>query len=176
MGMAKDTDVRPRTIEKGLSFFDQLSALKDNMSDRDAETIQLDDGLSRKATLFVPIRIAGHGSHGSNHLKLIDNQSIADIAGMNNVIHATKVTHDRWIEQAMRIGNHTNTDPLYGTHRGVLLGAPCEARTLVQSNVKGSGFCFGISASWVLRRSALALLIGWVESHSTRPSSFSASR
>src|SRR6187455_1023324 len=95
---------------------------------------------------------------------------------MNNMIHVTKMTYDRRIEQAMSIGNDTDTDRPHRVHGEVLVGAPGEARTLVQSNVKGSGFCFGISASWVLRRSALALLIGWVESHSTRPSSFSANR
>ena len=104
MGVAKDADVRPRTIEKRFPLFGQLPALKDNMSDRDADTIQLNDGLGRKAALFVPIHIAGHGCHGSNCLELIYNQSIADIAGMKNMIHARKVTRNRRIKQTMRIG------------------------------------------------------------------------
>ena len=176
MGVAKNTNVWSGTIEKRSSIFGQLSRFKHDMPDRDAETIQLDDCLSGKAALFVSIDIAGHGCHGSNCLELIDHQSIANIAGMDNMIHATKVSHDRQIEQTVGIGDDTEMDRSLRVHGGVLGGVLCDARTLVHSNVKGSGFCFGISASWVLRRSALALLIGWVESHSTRPSSFSANR
>lgn len=58
MGMAEDTDVRSRTIEKRSSLFGQLSGFKHHMPDRDAETIQLDDSFCRKAALFVFIDIA----------------------------------------------------------------------------------------------------------------------
>lgn len=95
MRVAKNTDVRSGAIEKGSSLFGQFSRFKHDMPDRDAKTIQRDDRLGRKATFFVPIHIAGHGRHGGNPLKVFDDRSIADVAGMNDLIHATKVSLDR---------------------------------------------------------------------------------
>jgi hypothetical protein len=58
MRMTKDTDVWSGTIEKSSSLFGQLSSFKYNMPDGDAETIQPDYSLCRKAALLIFIDIA----------------------------------------------------------------------------------------------------------------------
>ena len=76
----------------------------------------------------------------------------------------------------MGIVNHTdpNGSPLvHGAATGWDLSDVC---TCFQSNVKGSGNVVGQAASSIFTRSALAVLIGCVESHSIRPSSFAESR
>lgn len=174
VGMTEDTNVRSSAIQKCSSFFRELSSFIDDMTNGDYTAGQLNRGLKGETTSFIPIDIAADGRHGSNRFKLFDDASPADITGVNNMIHAMEMAHDCRVEQAMRIGNHTDADCAGAVHG--LAGAPREVWTLAHSNVKGAVCCFDIPASSTLRRSALALLIGWVESHSTRPPSFSANR
>lgn len=60
----------------------------------------------------------------------------------------------------------------HGTATGETPSALC---TAVHSKVNGSGVRFGNAASSAFNRSARALLMGCVENHSMRPSSFSES-
>jgi hypothetical protein len=41
---------------------------------------------------------------------LFDDRSAADISGMNNTIHATEMTHNRRVEEAMGISDDAKTD------------------------------------------------------------------
>ena len=80
------------------------------------------------------------------------------------------------IEYAMGIGDHTDA---YGPCLTHDCATGCITRgcsALAQSKINGSGERFGRSASSALSRAARPALIGWVENHCTRPSSFSDHR
>src|SRR5262249_52213806 len=88
----------------------------------------------------------------------------------------TKMLLNHRIEKPMGIRQDTDTKHSGSIHEPAPACASSDARTFAHSKVKGAGLNFGMAVSSALNRSALAPLIGWVESHSTRPSSFSASR
>jgi hypothetical protein len=108
MGMAKDTDVRPGPIKKGSPVFGQLSSFIQNVADRDLPTGDRNHCLWWKSALFVSIDVAGDGGHRSNRLQLLNHGSLADVTGVNNMIHIPKILWDGWIKKTMRIGKHTD--------------------------------------------------------------------
>ena len=95
---------------------------------------------------------------------------------MENLIDAFEMPSNRWVEEAMGIGNHADANGSPLAHGAETGWDPREACTCFQSNVKGTGNVFGKASRSAFNRSALAVLIGCVESHSIRPSSFSESR
>ena len=88
---------------------------------------------------------------------------------MENVIDTFEMPSNRWIEEAMGIGNHADPNGSLPIHGAATGWDPSETCTCFQSNVNGSGDFFGKAASSAFNRSALAALIGCVESHSIRP-------
>jgi len=110
MCVAKDTDVGVFSIQKASPFACELPAFIHDVTDGDAEAGQFDDRLWWKSTLLKPIDIAGDGRHGSKKLKLLDDESCADITGMNNVIDASEVSYDRRIKQAVGVGNNADAN------------------------------------------------------------------
>ena len=86
MRMAEDAHFGLNTFEKSAALFRQLPTLIHNMTDGDAEAGQFDHGFWWKATLLVSIDIAGHRRHGSNGLKLLDDQLSTDIAGAERMV------------------------------------------------------------------------------------------
>ena len=57
------------------------------MTDGDAETGQLNNGLGRKSALLI-IDVAGNGSDWRDLLQLFDHGPVANIPGVENVIDA----------------------------------------------------------------------------------------
>ena len=110
MRMTEDTDVRPGPIEKRFSLFGQLSRFKHDVPNRDADTIQLDYGFCGETALFILIDIARDSRHGSNRLKLIDNGSSTNVAGVDNMIHVMEMPHNHRVEEAVGIGNNPDAD------------------------------------------------------------------
>jgi len=96
--MTKDADVWLLTIQKSPPVFCELSAFIHDMTDGDAEAGQFDHGLWWKPSLFVRIDIAGDGRHGSNGLKLLNDVSLANITGVENMIHVFKMQQNRRVE------------------------------------------------------------------------------
>ena len=169
VGMAKDADVRLDFLEKHSSALCELPAFIQNMTDGDAAACQLDHGFGRTSALAIIVDVARDGGDRSDLLQLFDHGPIANVSGMENVIDASEMLLDDRIESAMGIGNHSNANGSRLVH-GVATGwVPSEACTCFQSKVKGSGDFFGKAASSAFNRSALAALIGCVESHSIRP-------
>ena len=116
MRMTEDADVWSGAIEKRSSLLGQLSSFTYNMSDRDMDAIQLNNGLCREAALFIFIDIARDSDHGSDRLKLIDNNSPTNVAGVNNMIHAMEMPHDRRVEESVGIGNDPDADRRRAIH------------------------------------------------------------
>lgn len=112
-----------------------------------------------EAALFIPFAIAGDSRYRRKFLKLCNIGSLVDITGVDNMIHLTKILHDRRIEEAMGVGE-APAGCGESASQTASYRAPTAARTFAQSNVKGSTLSFGMAASSALNRSALALLIG----------------
>ena len=110
MRMTEDADVWSGAIEKRSSLLGQLSSFTYNMSDRDMDAIQLNNGLCREAALFIFIDIARDSGHRSDHLKLLNDRSFTDITSMDNMIHAMEMPHNRRVEEAVGIGNDPDAD------------------------------------------------------------------
>lgn len=108
--MAEDADVRSHAIEKGQPFFGQLPPFIQNVADSDPDSGQFDRGLRRKAALVVAFDVAGDHRHRGNRFKLFYDRSLADIAGVNNMIHVMEMAQDRRIEETMGIGDNPDTD------------------------------------------------------------------
>ena len=61
MRMTKDADIGLFAFKKCETFFCQLPAFVQNMTDGDAAACQFDHGLGRKPALVIAIHIAGDG-------------------------------------------------------------------------------------------------------------------
>ena len=85
MRMAKDAEVWLVFLEERSSFFRQLPAFVQNMTDGDAAACQFDHGLGRKSALFIIVDVAGDGGDRSNLLQLFDHGPIANVPGVENV-------------------------------------------------------------------------------------------
>jgi hypothetical protein len=108
--VAKDADVRLFAIQKGSSVLREFPAFIQNMTDDDAAACQFDHGLGRKSALFFIIDVAGDGGDRSDLLQLFNHGLIANIPGVENVIDASEMSPDGPIEQAMGIGNHSDSN------------------------------------------------------------------
>jgi hypothetical protein len=108
--VAKDADVRSFAIQKGSTVFCELPAFIQNMTDGDAAACQFDHGLERKSALFIIIDIAGDGRDRSDLLQLFNHGLIANVPGVENVIDASEMSPDGRIEQAMGIGNYSDSN------------------------------------------------------------------
>ena len=98
MRMAKDAEVWLVFLEERSSFFRQLPAFVQNMTDGDAAACQFDHGLGRKSALFIIVDVAGDGGDRSDLLQLLDHGPIANVPGVENVIDALKMSSNRRIE------------------------------------------------------------------------------
>lgn len=110
MRVPEDADVRLFALKKCTAFFRQFPAFIQHMSDRHASAGQLHNSLRRKPAPFEPIDIAGDRRYGSDGLEVLDDGSCADIAGVEDAIHAGEMPHDRRIEQSVGIGYDTDAD------------------------------------------------------------------
>jgi hypothetical protein len=106
----------------------------------------------------------------------LDHGPIANVPGVENVIDASEMSPNGRIEQPVGVGDYSDPNGSPLVHGAATGWDPSEVCTCFQSKVNGSGNFFGKAASSAFNRSALAVLIGCVESHSIRPSSFSESR
>ena len=176
MRVTKDADIGMFTFKKFAAFFRHLPPFIQNMTNGDAAACQFDHDFGRKSTLLVAIHVAGDGGDRSELLQLFDYRPIANVSGVDNVIDACEILSNHRIEEPMGVGNHSDPNGVPLVHGAAPDWDPSEACTCFQLNVNGSGNFFGKAASSVFNRSALAVLIGCVESHSIRPSSFSESR
>jgi len=68
------------------------------MADGDATARQFDHRFGRKYALFTIIDVAGNDCDWRNLLQLFDHGPIADVPGMENVIEASEVSPDGWVE------------------------------------------------------------------------------
>lgn len=73
MGLTKDADVWSGAIQKLPPFVGQFPAFKDEMSNCDAEAIQIDDDLSWESARFVIINIARDHGDRSHRFQLLDH-------------------------------------------------------------------------------------------------------
>ena len=170
MRMPKDADVWLLTIQKGSPVLRELSAFVQNMTDGDAEARQFDHRLCWEPTLFIIIvDVARDGGDRSDLLQLFDHGPIANITGVENIIDAFKMSSDHGIESPVGIGNHSDPNGAPLVHGTTTVWDPIDACTCFQLKVNGSDDFFGNAASSAFNRSALAALIGCVESHSIRP-------
>ena len=96
--MTKDAEVWLIFLEERSSFFHQLPAFLQNMTDGDAATGQFDHGLGQKSTLFIIVNVSGDGGDGSDLLQLFDHGPITNVPGVENVSDASEVSPDGWIE------------------------------------------------------------------------------
>ena len=151
MRMAENTDVWSSAIKKHSSFFREFAVRIQNVPNGNPEACELNHRLRLKTARSISIDIAGNHRHRSDALQVINDGGLADITGMNDMIDILEVLQDCRIEQAVRVGDDSNTDGSCPTHGAEPDGAPKTSRTLGHSNEKGSGFCFGISASRALR-------------------------
>jgi hypothetical protein len=79
------------------------------MPDRDSEPTQLEDRLGREPTPAIAVHVARYGRHRGERLELGDDGPVADVSGMEDVIHASEVPQDRAVEQAVRVRDHPDT-------------------------------------------------------------------
>lgn len=108
MCVAKDANVRLFLVQKNPSFFRQLPAFVQNMTDRDAAACQFDHSLRRKYAKFTCIDVAGHGGDWRDLFQLLDDGPLANVPCVENVIDVSEVPPNGRIEQAMGIGNHSD--------------------------------------------------------------------
>jgi hypothetical protein len=110
VGMAKDADVRSFAIQKGSSGLREFPAFIQNMTDGDTAACQFDHGPGRKSALFLIVDVAGDGRDRSDLLQLFNHGLIANVPGVEDMIDASEVSPDGRIEQAMGIGNHSDSN------------------------------------------------------------------
>lgn len=176
MAMTEDADIRLLLVQPNLSRCGKFLPFIQLMTKANCNSCSTNQGLPRKPAFLIAINIPGYSRYRRNLLQLLDDASASDIPCMQNLGHPRKVFSNGRVEQAVGIGNDANADCACAAHGSTTGWGPSDARTLAQSKVNGSGVSFGMAASSAFNRSARALLMGWVESHSVRPSSFSDSR
>ncbi|HRI39596.1 MAG TPA: hypothetical protein PLO50_13655 [Nitrospira sp.] len=108
--MTKDANVRPSAIKKSSPFVREFAARIQNMPDGNPKPCELDDRLRQDTALLVSVNIAGNRRHGSDVFQTFDNCRFADITSMNDVIGMLKMPHKCGIEQAVRVGDDSDTD------------------------------------------------------------------
>ena len=110
MRMTKDAEVWLAFLEKHSSVLREFPAFIQNMKDGDTAACQFDHGLWWKPALFLIVDVAGDGGDRSDLLQLFNHGLIANIPGVENVIDASEMSPDGPIEQAMGIGNHSDSN------------------------------------------------------------------
>ena len=92
MRMAKDAEAWLVFLEERSSFFRQLPAFVQNMTDGDAAACQFDHGLGRKSALFIIVDVARDSGDRRDLLQLFDHAPIANVPGVENIIDAFKMS------------------------------------------------------------------------------------
>ena len=154
VGMAKYTDIRLFALKKGSSVLCQLPTFIQNMTDGNADARQLNHGFGWQSALFIFINVAQDGCGRSDLLQFFDHRPVTDVPGVENVIDASEVSLDGRIEQAVGVGDHSNSNGSLLLHSPATGRVPSDAYTCFQSNVNGSGDFFGKAASSAFKRSA----------------------
>ena len=108
--VTKDADVWLHAVQENLSFSCKFSTYVQNMANGNSDSRQFDERLRRKAALLVPIDVTGNRRHRSDSLEVIDNGGLADITGMHDMIDVLEMLQNCRVEQAMRIGDDSDTD------------------------------------------------------------------
>jgi len=176
MAVSEDADVGLLPIQPSPRLFGHDPLFIQNVADGYLTSTPANDETSRESAVLVVIDVAGDGRDRGELPQTLKHVSISNISRMKDFGHACKMLFDSRIIEPVRIGNHSDsTLPtlFYGVGTGC---APSESWTVFHWKVKGSGVVLGSVAISALSRSARPALIGWVESHSTRPFSFSDSR
>ena len=96
--MTKDAEVWLFFLEERSSFFHQLPAFVQHMTDGDATACQFDHDLGQKSTLFIIVDVAGDGGDRRDLRQLFDLGPIANVPGVENVIDPFKMSSNRRIE------------------------------------------------------------------------------
>lgn len=176
MAVSEDADVRLLPIQPGSRLFGHDALFIQNVAEGYLPSTPANDETSRESAVLAVIHIAGYGRDRSELPQTLKHVSISNISRVQDFGHACKMLFDSRIIKPVRIRDHADSKlptRLYGVGTGC---APSESWTVFHWKVKGSGVVLGSVAISALSRSARPALIGWVESHSTRPFSFSDSR
>jgi len=176
MAVPEDADVGLLPIQPGPRLFGHDPFFIQNVAEGYLTSTSTNDETSRESAVLVVIDIAGDGRDRSELPQTLKHVTISNISRMKDFGHTRKMLLDSRIIEPVRIGNHADSKLptlFYGVGTGC---APSESCTVFHWKVKGSEVVLGSVAISALSRSARPALIGWVESHSTRPFSFSDSR
>lgn len=119
--MTEDAHMRLDIVQPFARLIRELSPFIQNVPDSDGHSGATDHTHAREPALFKLVDIAGDGDHRSNPLQLTDHTEVADITGVQDGCDARKVLDEGRVEEAMRIGDHTDTDLPPGFH-GVATG------------------------------------------------------
>ena len=121
MTVAEYTDVGLFLVQPLFCFQCQHPALEQDVADSNRHPGATDHTHTWEPALFKLIDIAGDGNDRSDPLELTDYTEIADITGVQDGCDTREVFDECRIEEAMRIGNHTDTGLPPGVH-GVATG------------------------------------------------------
>jgi hypothetical protein len=87
------------------------------MADGDATARQLNYDLGRKPTLFTIVNVTENDCDWRNLLQLLNDGSLANVPGVEDMIDASEVSPDSWVEQAVSIGNYSDPNGSALVHR-----------------------------------------------------------
>jgi hypothetical protein len=108
--VTEDADIRLFTIQKGSPVSCELPAFIHHMPESNTDSKECHHSFRWKPTLFVPVDVAGDGGDRRDLLQLFDYGPITNVPGVENVIDASEMSPDGRIEQAMGIGNYSDSN------------------------------------------------------------------
>jgi len=112
MGVAEDADVGPFSLQERAPILSEFPAFVQDVSKRNSTTAQFDHRLGLKAAPLEAIHIPGDGRDGGNLLQFDDHGPVSDIAGVQNVVNASKMAQDRPVKETVRVCDYADAQKL----------------------------------------------------------------
>ena len=104
--MPEQAGSRTFVIQPCLHFFGHLAVLIEHMTHGQFHTTAMENNFPGKTTVLIAVDISRHGRDRCDPMQLLDDDGMADIAGVENRLDPGKMFLDGRIKEPVCIRNH----------------------------------------------------------------------